>query len=165
MRGKDKVVTMRPCIQASDFKEITMITKLKSGLTAYMKAKDMEKLNVVRGILNEINIRDMKNIKINDEEIVKVLRSELKKRKESIESFEKGNRQDLIDKEKREIAVIEQYLPAEMSDEELLAKVKEAADKSEDKSFGAVMKAAIAAVNGQADGKRISEAVKKTINS
>ena len=142
-----------------------MIARLKSDLTAYMKAKDMEKLNVVRGILNEINIRDMKNIKINDEEILKVLRSEIKKRKESIEGFEKGNRQDLIDKEKREIAVVEQYLPAEMSEEELLAKVKEAADKSEDKSFGAVMKAAITAVNGQADGKRISEAVKKTINN
>ena len=141
-----------------------MIAKLKEDLKTYMRAKDMISLNVVRGILNEINIREMKNIEINDEEILKVLRSEIKKRKESIENFQKAARQDLIDKEEKEIKVIAQYLPAEMSEEALLAKVKEAADASADKSFGAVMKAAIAAVNGQADGKRISEAVKKIIN-
>lgn len=103
---------------------IEMIKRLKADLITYMKAKDTEKLNVVRGILNEINIRDMKNIKINDEEMVKVLRSEVKKRKESIESFEKGGRQDLIEKEQREMILIEQYLLTEMSDEELFNKVK-----------------------------------------
>ena len=140
-----------------------MLTKLKEDLKKYMKAQDMESLNVVRGILNEINMREMKDIKINDEEIVKVLRSEIKKRKEAIENFEKAARQDLIDKEQKEMKVIEQYLPAEMPEEELLAKVKKAADASADKSFGAIMKAAITAVNGQADGKRISAAVKKVL--
>jgi uncharacterized protein YqeY len=143
--------------------ETEMIKTLKSDMITYMKSKEMEKLNVVRGILNEINIRDMKNIKINDEEIVKVLRSEIKKRKEAIESFEKGARQDLIDKENKEIAVIEQYLPVEISEEELFKKVKAVADSSTDKSFGIIVKAAIVAVNGQADGKRISAAVKKVL--
>ncbi|AKL97974.1 GatB/YqeY domain-containing protein [Endomicrobium proavitum] len=142
-----------------------MINKLKEDLKIYMKAQDIEKLNVVRGILNEINIRDMKNIKITDDEILKVLRSELKKRKESIESFEKGGRQDLIDKEKREIDVINKYLPSEITDDDLFAKVKAAADASADKSFGVVMKAAIAALNGAADGKRISAAVKKVLEN
>jgi len=140
-----------------------MIEKLKEDLKKYMRARDMVSLNVVRGILNEINIREMKNIKINDEEIVKVLRSEIKKRKEAIENFTKAARQDLIDKEQNEIKVIEQYLPAEMTDEQLIEKVKEAVAAAADKSFGAVMKAAIAAVNGQADGKRISAAVKKVL--
>ncbi|MCL2144168.1 MAG: GatB/YqeY domain-containing protein [Endomicrobia bacterium] len=142
-----------------------MIEKLKEDLKTYMRAKDMISLNAVRGILNEINIREMKNIKINDEEILKVLRSEIKKRKESIENFEKAARQDLIDKEQKEIKVIEQYLPAEMSEEALLEKVKEAVGASADKSFGAAMKAAITAVNGQADGKRISAAVKKVLEN
>jgi uncharacterized protein YqeY len=142
-----------------------MINRLKEDLKIYMKAKDMEKLNVVRGVLNEINIRDMKGIQINDEEILKVCRSEIKKRKESIESFEKGNRADLADKEKREILVIEQYLPAEISQEELLAKVKTAAEACEDKSFGSIMKAALASVNGAADGKRVSAAVKQIIDN
>jgi uncharacterized protein YqeY len=140
-----------------------MINRLREDLKTYMKAKDIEKLNVVRAVLNEINIRDMKGVKINDEEILKVCRSEIKKRKESIESFEKGNRADLAGKEKREIAVIGQYLPAEISEEELLAKVKAAADASEDKSFGALMKASLAALNGAADGKRVSAAVKTVL--
>lgn len=142
-----------------------MIERLKEDLKTYMRAKDMLSLNVVRGILNEINIREMKNIEINDDEILKVLRSEVKKRKESIENFEKAERKDLVEKEQAELKVIEQYLPAEMSEEQLLAKVKEAADASSDKSFGAVMKAAISAVNGQADGKRISAAVKKVLEN
>ncbi|MDR1086656.1 MAG: GatB/YqeY domain-containing protein [Endomicrobium sp.] len=145
--------------------DIEMIKRLKSDLTTYMKAKDMEKLNVVRAILNEITIRDMKNITITDEEVLKVLRGEIKKRKESIESFEKGGRKDLVEKEENEVKVIEQYLPAEMSDEKLFNKVKAVADASGDKSFGAVMKAVIAAVNGAADGKRISVAVKKVLEN
>lgn len=156
-------MSFRPPSGNDEKKEKKMILRLKEDLKKYMKAQDMESLNVVRGILNEINIREMKNIKINDEEIVKVLRSEIKKRKEAIENFEKAARQDLIDKEQRETKVIEQYLPAEMPEEQLLAKIKEIADASSDKSFGTVMKAAVAAVNGQADGKRISAAVKKIL--
>ncbi|MDR0398498.1 MAG: GatB/YqeY domain-containing protein [Endomicrobium sp.] len=145
--------------------ETEMIKRLKSDLTAYMKAQDMNKLNVVRSILNEINMQDMKNIKITNEEVLKVLRSEIKKRKESIESFEKGGRQDLVEKEQNEVKVIEQYLPAEMSEEELFNKVKAVADTSEDKSFGVVMKAALVAVNGAADGKHISATVKKALEN
>jgi uncharacterized protein YqeY len=142
-----------------------MIKRLKLDLIKYMKAKELEKLNVVRGILNEINIRDMKNIKIDDNEVLKTLRTELKKRKESIESFQKAGRNDLIEKESKEMQIIEQYLPKEMSDEELFSKVEMVYNKSNDKSFGAVMKAAIIVVNGQADGKRISQMVKKLIES
>jgi uncharacterized protein YqeY len=108
----------------------------------------------------------MKNIKITNEEVLKVLRSEIKKRKESIESFEKGGRQDLVEKEQNEVNIIEQYLPKEMSDEELSNKVKAVIDDtSEDKSFGIVMKTAVAALNGVADGKRISVAVKKALEN
>lgn len=142
-----------------------IIKKLKSDLITYMKTQDIEKLNVIRSILNEINIRDMKNIKITNEEVLRVLRSEIKKRKESIESFEKGRRQDLVEKEQNEVKVIEKYLPAEMPDEELFNKVKTVADVSQDKSFGVVMKAAIVAINGAADGKRISAVVKKALGN
>lgn len=140
-----------------------MINRLRDDLKVFMKSKDMESLNVIRGILNEISIREMKNIKITDEEIVKVFRSEIKKRKESIESFEKGGRQDLIDKESREIKVIEKYLPADITDAELIDLIKKTAENSADKSFGAVMKASIAAATGRADGKRISVLVKQVV--
>ena len=142
---------------------MSTIEKLKEDLKTYMKAKDMVSLNTVRGILNEINIREMKNIKINEEEVIKVLRSEAKKRKESIETFEKAGRTDLTEKESKELKIIEGYLPAEISDEELTAKLKEVVASCEDKSFGVVMKASIAALKGAADGKRISAILKQIL--
>lgn len=142
---------------------MTIIEKLKEDLKTYMKAKDMVSLNTVRAILNEINIREMKNIKINDEEITKVLRSEAKKRKESIETFQKAGRTDLTEKETKELKIIEGYLPAEMSDEELTAKLKEVIASCSDKNFGTVMKAAVAALKGAADGKRISALLKQLL--
>lgn len=142
---------------------MTIIENLKEDLKKYMKAKDMVSLNTVRAILNEINIREMKNIKINDEEIIKVLRSEAKKRKESIETFQKAGRTDLTEKEEKELKIIEAYLPAEMSDEELIAKLKEVISSCSDKNFGTVMKAAVASLKGAADGKRISTLLKQIL--
>ena len=139
------------------------IERLKEDLHTYMKARDMISLNTVRAILNEINIREMKNIKINEEEIIKVLRSEAKKRKEAIETFEKADRTDLIEKESKELKIIESYLPEEISDEELIVKIKEIISKSEDKSFGSVMKSSIVALKGAADGKRISAILKQIL--
>ena len=140
-----------------------LIEKLKEDLKIYMKARDMISLNTVRAILNEINIREMKNVKINEEEIIKVLRSEAKKRKEAIETFEKADRTDLIEKESKELKIIEGYLPEEISDEELIVKIKEIISKSEDKSFGSVMKSSIVALKGAADGKRISAILKQIL--
>lgn len=139
------------------------IERLKEDLKTYMKARDMISLNTVRAILNEINIREMKNVKINEEEIIKVLRSEAKKRKESIETFEKAGRTDLIEKEAKELKIIESYLPEEISDEELIVKIKEIINKTEDKSFGNVMKSSIVALKGVADGKRISAILKQIL--
>ena len=142
---------------------MSTIETLKQDLKTYMKAKDMVSLNTVRAILNEINIREMKNVKIDEEEIIKVLRSEAKKRKESIETFKKAARTDLTEKEEKELKIIEGYLPAEMSDEELTAKLKDVVALSKDKSFGAVMKASVAALKGAADGKRISTILKQIL--
>ena len=139
------------------------IEKLKEDLKTYMKARDMISLNTVRAILNEINVREMKNVKITEEEIIKVLRSEAKKRKESIETFEKAGRTDLIEKESKELKIIENYLPEEISDEELIVKIKEIVSKTEDKSFGSVMKSSIATLKGAADGKRISTILKQIL--
>jgi len=142
---------------------MALMEKLKEDLKTYMKAKDMISLNTVRAILNEINIREMKNVKINEEEIIKVLRSEAKKRKESIETFQKAQRTDLIEKEEKELKIIEGYLPAEMSDEQLTEKLKEVIAACPDKNFGTVMKASVAALKGAADGKRISAMLKQIL--
>lgn len=93
--------------------ESELAQKLKLDLTKYMRSKEMDKLNFIRGIFNEINLRDMRNIEIDDNEVIKVLRSKLKKRKESIEIFQKAGRSDLVEKETTEMRFIEQHLPKE----------------------------------------------------
>jgi uncharacterized protein YqeY len=140
-----------------------MIKKLRADLAAAMKARDSLRMDVIRGVLNEVNIREMKGIEITEEEIAKAIRSEIKKRKEAIENFTKAARQELIDKETKEMNLLQAYLPKDLTDEQILEKVKEAYAKSADKSFGAVMKASLALMNGQADGKKVSAVVKGVV--
>jgi uncharacterized protein YqeY len=141
----------------------SLIARLKEDLKTYMRAKDMLSLNVVRGVLNEISVREMKNIKISAEEITKVLRSEVKKRKEAIENFSKAAREDLVQKENFEIKVLQKYLPPEMTDEELNAKIKKIVNSSVDKTFGPLVKKVLSELGGVADGKKVSELLKKIL--
>ena len=98
---------------------------------------------------------------------MKIFASEAKKRQDSIEAFQKGGRQDLADKEKHELELLQQYLPKQMSEEEvekavekILATLRQAQG---DASFGSVMKAVTAELKGKADSRLISEIVKKKL--
>ncbi len=103
---------------------------------------------------------------LTEEEVVETVRSLIKQRKDSIEQFAKGGRQDLVDKETAEVAVLEVYLPQPLSREELEAMVREAVNRTGAqgaKDMGKVMKALIPMVGGRADGKLISELVKSSL--
>jgi uncharacterized protein len=103
---------------------------------------------------------------LTEEEIVETVRSLIKQRKDSIEQFSKGGRQDLVDKETAEVAVLEAYLPQSLSREELVAMVHDAIAQTGAqgaKDMGKVMKALIPVVGGRADGKLISELVKNSL--
>jgi uncharacterized protein len=103
---------------------------------------------------------------LSEEEVVETIRSLIKQRKDSIEQFAKGGRQDLVDKETAEVAVLEVYLPQPLSREELEALVREAVASTGAqgaKDMGKVMKALIPMVGGRADGKMISELVKNSL--
>ncbi len=103
---------------------------------------------------------------LTEEEVVETVRSLIKQRKDSIEQFAKGGRQDLVDKETAEVAVLEVYLPQPLSREELEAMVREAINRTGAqgaKDMGKVMKALIPMVGGRADGKLISELVKSSL--
>jgi hypothetical protein len=103
---------------------------------------------------------------LTEEEVVETVRSLVKQRRDSVEQFAKGGRQDLVDKETAEIAVLEAYLPRQLSPEELDAMVKDAVARtgaSGAKDMGKVMKALTPVVGGRADGKLLSELVKKTL--
>ena len=77
--------------------------------------------------------------------------------------FEKGGRQDLVDEEKAKIVLMEEYLPKQMSDEELAQIVKEVVSSATDKNFGMIMKSVMAKVQGKADGGRVSAMVKQSL--
>ena len=96
---------------------------------------------------------------LTDQDILEVIKKQVKTRKESIEAFEKAKRNDLVDKEKKELEILSTFLPQELGDEEL-KKILEPIAKTGEKNFGLLMKQAMAAVQGQADGGRVSAMLK-----
>jgi len=103
---------------------------------------------------------------LTEEEVIETVRSLIKQRHDSIEQFAKGGRQDLVDKETAEIAVLERYLPQQMAREELEAMVRAAITQTGAqgaRDMGKVMKAIIPMVGGRADGKLVSELVKNAL--
>ncbi len=99
---------------------------------------------------------------LTEEELIAVLKREAKKRKESIDIYSKAGRTDLAENEERELKIIKGYLPPELSAEEIEAVVKKLADSGMS-DFSSVMKSAMAEFKGAADGKMVSEAVKRIL--
>jgi uncharacterized protein YqeY len=136
-----------------------------SDLTASMKAQDAPRTSTLRMVKAAVMNREIeKGGELDDEEMMKLLRSLMKQRHDSVEQYEKGGRQELADKEKTEIEVIEAYLPQAASREEVEAAVAAAITEtgaSSIKDMGRVMKTVQAALAGKnADGRTVSEIVK-----
>ena len=136
-----------------------------SDLTASMKAQDAPRTSTLRMVKAAVMNREIeKHGELDDEEMSKLLRSLVKQRRDSVEQYEKGGRQELADKEKTEIEVIEAYLPQAAAREEIEAAVAAAISEtgaSTMKDMGGVMKAVQAALAGKnADGRTVSEIVK-----
>jgi uncharacterized protein YqeY len=139
-----------------------LIEKLKSDLEAAMKAGDKDRVSCLRMAISAIKYRSVAlNKDLDDEEVTKVLRSQIKQVNESLEQFTKGGRKDLSDKEQKNLEILKSYLPKEMDEEVLKAIVKEvmAEAGTTKKDFGKVMKLVMARVAGQADGKLVSSIV------
>ncbi len=99
---------------------------------------------------------------LTDGQITEVISSEIKKRRDSVEAYQQGKRQDLVDKETHEIKILEKYLPAQLNDEELEKIIKEIIAAGV-QDFGKVMGRAMAKVKGKADGNRVGALVKKLL--
>jgi uncharacterized protein YqeY len=141
-----------------------------SDLTASMKAQDAARTSTVRMVKAALMNREIeKGGELDDEEMAKLLRSMVKQRRDSVEQFEKAGRQNLADKEKVEIEIIEAYLPQAASREEIETAVAAAIAETGAtamKDMGRVMKAAQAALAGKnADGKTVSELVKAKLTA
>jgi len=144
---------------------MSLSEKIISDLTASMKAQDAPRTSTLRMVKAAIMNRQIeKGGSLEDEEVSKLLRSLVKQRRDSIEQYQKAERQELVDKETAEIEVIEAYLPQAASREEIEAAVSTAVAQSgasSMKDMGKVMKATQAALSGKnADGRLVSEIVK-----
>lgn len=136
-----------------------------ADLTTSMKAQDAPRTSTLRMVKAAMMNREIeKGGELDDEEMAKLLRSMVKQRRDSVEQFEKGGRQELADKEKAEIEIIDAYLPQAAAREEIEAAVAAAISESGAatmKDMGRVMKAVQAALAGKnADGRTVSEIVK-----
>ena len=141
-----------------------------SDMTAAMKAQDTARTSTLRMVKAAIMNREKDGgSEPTDEDVQKLLRSQVKQRRDSVEQYQKANRQDLADKEQAEIAIIEGYLPQAASQEEIDQAVTAAIAEtgaSSMKDMGAVMKATMATLAGKnADGKMVSETVKAKLSA
>lgn len=144
-----------------------LFDKINADLITAMKAKDEAATSALRMLKSAIKYKevDLKR-EIKDEEVIEVLSKQAKQRKESIEGFEKGNRADMAAKEKAELALIEKYLPASLSDEELGKLIEEAIKSSGaagPKDMGKVMGALTPKIKGRADMGKVSGLVKSKL--
>jgi uncharacterized protein len=148
---------------------MSLAEKIQKDLTDAMRAKDELRLSVLRMIKSAITYKETEKIrKLDETESIQLLQTLVKQRKESIEQFTKGNRQDLADKEKKELAIIETYLPAGASEAEMDAAIAKAIAETganSMKQMGAVVKAAKAALEGKTvDGKALSDRVRQRLS-
>jgi uncharacterized protein len=148
---------------------MTLKDQIIADMTAAMKAQDAARTSTLRMVKAAIVNREKdKGGQVDDEEVTKLLRSQVKQRRDSVEQYQKAGRQELVDKEAAEIAIIESYLPqaasAEQIDEAVAAAIAQTGATSM-KEMGAVMKATLALLEGKnADGRAVSEAVKKKLS-
>jgi uncharacterized protein YqeY len=141
------------------------IDRIQNDLTAAMKEKDELRLSVLRMMKSALKNKEIEKMRpLEDLESLQVLQTLVKQRHESVEQFIKGGRRDLAEKEKKEIALIEKYLPAAPSDAEIHRAVEEAISETGAdslKQMGAVIKAARAKLEGKTvDGKALSDRVR-----
>jgi uncharacterized protein len=143
---------------------MTITDRVKQDVAVAMKARERDRVTALRMILSELQ----KDAKEGGGDEVAVLRRERKRRLDAASAFRDGGRPELADGEEAEARVIEDYLPAELSDEELRAIVAAAvtaAGASSPRDMGAVMKVAMGEVAGRADGRRVSTQVREALGA
>lgn len=149
---------------------MSLIERIQNDITAAMKAREEHRLSTLRMVKSALKNREIdKMAPLDDKESQAVLSTLIKQRKESVEQFTKGGRQEMADKEAAEIVLIESYLPQASGEAEVVAGVKAVIAEMGSpsmKDMGTVMKNAMARFSGagmRVDGKMVSEAVKKEL--
>jgi hypothetical protein len=147
---------------------MALLDRIQKDLVDAMKSKEELRLSVLRMVKTALKNKEIEKIRpLDDAESLQVLQTLVKQRKESVEQFTKGGRSDLADKETKEIAIIETYLPAAPSDAEIESAIEAAVAETganSPKQMGAVIKAARARLEGKSvDGKVLSDRVRERL--
>ena len=141
--------------------------KIEADTREALKSGAKDKVSTLRMLNAALKNKQIdKRRPLTTEEVIETVRSLIKQRKDSIEQFARGGRQDLVDKETAEIAILEAYLPKQLAREELEAMIRDAIAQTGAqgaRDMGKVMKALIPVVGGRADGKLVSELVKNAL--
>jgi uncharacterized protein len=148
---------------------MTLSEQIQKDIVAAMKAKEEMKLSVLRMVKSALQLKEVEKMRpLDGAESIQLLQTLAKQRKESIDQFRKGGRQDLVDKETNELQILESYLPAGASDAEMDAAINKAitdTGANSIKQMGAVVKAAKETLTGKAvDGKTLSDRVRERLS-
>jgi uncharacterized protein len=146
----------------------TIRERLDADLKESMKARDELRLNTIRAVKSAVKYKEVEGAAktLDEAGIIGVITTQVKQRRDSIEEFTKANRMDLAEKEEKELAILKGYLPAQLSPEALASEIAKAiaeAGATSAKDMGAVMKIATPRLKGQAEGKAISDEVKRQL--
>ena len=145
-----------------------LVDQIQKDIVTAMRAKEELRLSVLRMVKSALHLKSVEKMRpLEDAESIQILQTLLKQRRESVEQFTKGGRQELADKETKEIAIIEEYLPAGASDADMAAAIEAAIAETganSPKQMGAVVKAAKGKLEGKTvDGKVLSDRVRERL--
>lgn len=148
---------------------MSILNQLNEDMKTAMRAKEREKLTTIRMIKASIQNEEIKKgEELNDEEILTILSREKKQRLESYAEFEKAGREDLTEKLEAELEIVNQYLPEQLSDEEVRSVVKETIEEVGAESMqdmGSVMSNVMPKLQGRADGSQVNAMVRELLSS
>ena len=143
---------------------MTLVEKINSDMITYMKNKDSFSLGVIRMVKGAIQLEKInKKSELNDDEVIAVISKQIKMRNDSIKEFEKANRTDLVEQNQKEIAILNTYMPEQLSDEEVNKIIDEAFAKlnpTSSKDMGIIMKEISPKVKGKADMGKVNSIIK-----
>ena len=146
---------------------MNLLEKFNSDMVAAMKSQDKERLTVLRMVKGAMQLENINNKKeINEELLIDCVGKQIKMRNDSVSEFEKAGREDLASKTKEEIAILNDYLPVQLTEEEVNAIIDEAFAKinpTSAKEMGLIMREVTPQLKGKADMKKVSEIIKEKL--
>lgn len=146
----------------------TLLKKLQDEMKRALKSKDTERLSVIRMLISEIKKEQIdKKKELSDDEILAIIQRYGKQRREAIEQYKKANRYDLVEKEQNELNIVLEFLPKQLTEEEINKIVEETIKEvgaTSIKEMGKVMKSVMAKIKGKADGSVVSRIVREKLS-